>query len=95
MNQDEKIKYSGTFSLELKMSEFYEFAKPLVDENILKESIKSELYHCWNGIINGDWGGDALDWKKVFYHQLFKDGIIEQTKTSIEWYGNFKLKSKS
>ena len=61
----------------------------------LKESIKSELYHCWNGIINGDWGGDALDWKEVFYHQVFKDGIIEQTKTCIEWYGNFKLKSKS
>lgn len=52
--------------------------------------MNSELYHCWQGITNGEWGGDALEWKKVFYIQLFKDGFIEQTDTSIQWYGKFK-----
>ena len=48
------------------------------------------MYHCWQGITNGDWGGEALDWKKVLYQQLFKQDIISQTDASIQWYGTFK-----
>lgn len=84
------MKYSKTFSLEIKMDEFLQYAKPLVDEDILKNAINNELYHCWHGITDGEWGGDALKWKKVFYINLFKDGFIEQTESSIEWYGEFK-----
>lgn len=84
------MKYSKIFSLEIKMEEFLQYAKPLVDNESMISAINNELYHCWHGIVDGEWGGDALEWKKVFYIHLFKDGFIEQTEESIQWYGKFE-----
>ena len=76
-------------SLEIKMKEFYLYAKPLVSKKEIHKAIKSELYQCLMGIIDGDWGGSSQDWKNIFYEQLYKGGFIEQTELSIEVYGRF------
>lgn len=86
------ISYSAKFTLEMELSEFYIFAKPLVDEEALHEAIRSELFHCWMGITGGDWGGNYVDWKKIFFHNLFDDGFIEQTQEGIAVYGKFENK---
>ena len=83
------MKYSAKFTLNIPMKEFYEFAIPLVSKKELHKAIKSELYMCWSGITNGEWGGNACDWKQLFYQNLHKDGFIKQTDKSIDFYSQF------
>ena len=83
------MKYSEKVTLEIKMKDFYAMAVPRVDKKQLHKAIKMELYQSLCGIINGDWGGIATDWKELFYFHLFKDGYIQQTQKSINQYGIF------
>lgn len=83
------MKITKKVALEIKMKEFYLFAKPLKDKKTMHDAIKSELYQCLMGIIDGEWGGSSQDWKHIFYEQLYNDGFIEQTDLSIETYGRF------
>ena len=83
------MKYSEKFSLEIKMKEFYEFAIPIVDKKTLHNAIKHELYQSWNGIVDGESGGSAHDWKEFLYKSLFQDGYIIQTQKSIDTFGIF------
>jgi hypothetical protein len=65
------MKYSAKFTLNIPMKEFYEFAIPLVSKKELHKAIKSELYMCWSGITNGEWGGNACDWKQLVNFKNF------------------------
>jgi hypothetical protein len=82
-----KMKYSKKFTLEISMKEFYIFAKPLVDKKTLHKAIQAELCQSWEGITSGEWGGGALDWKLLFYRNLYEQGIIEQTQHFIDCFG--------
>jgi len=79
------MKYTAKLVLELKMKDFHKCAKPLVDKDTLKKSIRNGLMQCCDGIINGDDGG--LGWKYFFYHELVESGIIELTKYGKDLYG--------
>lgn len=85
------MKYSSKLTLEIKMREFYAMAIPRTNcKKTLHKIIKDELYHCWNGIVSGENGGSAIDWKELFYYQLWKDGWIKQTDQCKSIYGEFK-----
>jgi hypothetical protein len=85
------MKCSKTFTIEIKMSEFYKFAKPLFSKKETNSFIKQELLHSIEGIFEGTYGGISIDWKEQFYLNLFKQGIIEQTPEGILQFGDFSL----
>lgn len=84
------MKYTEKFSLEIKMSEFYLYAIPKCSKLEINKHLRDELRQSWHGIINGEWGGSAYNWKRLLYQQLYRDGYIEQTELSKEIYGEFK-----
>lgn len=83
------MKYSQKLTIEIQMSEFYQFAKPAlgISKKQLSEAIKNEMMNCWYGIVNGDSGGNAFDWKRKLYRELIDRGFIEQTELGIKNYG--------
>lgn len=84
------MKYKGNFTLEIKMSEFYLYAIPKCSKAEIKKHLRNELYQAWHGIVDGEWGGSACNWKRLLYQQLYQNGYIEQTELSKELYGEFK-----
>lgn len=83
------MKYSQRLTLEIKMKDFYKYATSRVDTKTLHKEIRNELYHCWNGIVNGTNGGEACDWTEQFYYNLWLEGYIEQTQEGKDTYGDF------
>ncbi len=84
------IQYSAKFTLEISMEEFLESAIPKTTNE--KETIKiveNELYHTWCGVTSGDWGGNSLSWKLIFFRELYREGHIQQTEYGKQLYGDF------
>lgn len=67
------MRYSKVFSVEISMTEvrdhvdFGDFTK-----SQQRKMVKEELAQTWEGIISGENGGMALDWKHVFFNALIK-----------------------
>lgn len=85
------MKYTEKFTLELKMSEFYLYAIPKCSKPEIKIRLKNELYQSWHGIVDGEWGGIAIDWKGQVYKNLFLLGMIEQTQHCKDTYGDWDM----
>ncbi|WP_312208310.1 hypothetical protein [Empedobacter sp.] len=87
------MKYTAKFTLSIPMEEFRMYAIPLVEKITLHKAIKNELYQCSMGIIDGAWGGNAIDWKKILFVNLFKQGIIKQIDFGKDVYGDFNTEN--
>lgn len=83
-------KYTEKFSLEIKSDEFYKNVIPRVPKRELQKHLRMELYHCWNGITEGEWGGSAIDWEEHVYYHLWNQGYIYQTEYNKGKYGDFE-----
>lgn len=82
------MRFSHTFTLELDIKQFYNEFELRVSKNYLRDCIRQEMFHICHGIVDGEWGGSALNWKIVLYKQLIRQGLIKQTELSLQIYGD-------
>lgn len=83
------MKATYTFNLEISKKEFLKMATPLIlNKNKMNKVIYDELYMSCGSIVNGEFGGDNINWKIPFYKNLLQNGYIIQTDYGKIIYGD-------